>query len=258
MESQQRTKSNVFLVLCMAVLQVSCSSLPPNAESFSGRPPENASHLNFSAGFFVDNGGDVVTSAALVRSCRAIYVSWADHNPVPAAVLAQQPDPLRIALLHSEIAGNEFVPLSTRISSSEKFSPSELERLRIIGVETTGIVQPKMTLKERPVRHMQTTTLTWPGFPSLLTMYAADASIDNGFGGGPVLDADGHALGVMAEGLSSEAVEKAAAFERVNLIATAAQVASLAREAHVTLPPPDNGVAKYSLDQAVTNVFCYR
>jgi putative serine protease PepD len=141
------------------------------------------------SGFVIDTDGHIVTNQHVVDGATSIEVTFADGKTASAKVVGTDPS-TDVAVIRVDAAKSELHPLAFADSNAVQVgdgvvaigSPFGLE-----GTVTTGIV----SALDR--------TISAPNNFTISGAVQTDAAINHGNSGGPLLDADGHVIGINAQ-----------------------------------------------------------
>ena len=146
------------------------------------------------SGFVVNGEGEVATNAHVVttgegeaiRRARDVYVEFADGNQVPAEIVGADPN-ADIALLRIDPSGLKLRPLPLGESSSVE-----------VGEPVAAIGSPfgeRQSLSVGVVSAVDRSIQSLTNF-SISGAIQTDAAINPGNSGGPLVDGEGHVVGV--------------------------------------------------------------
>ncbi len=174
------------------------------------------------SGFIIDKRGLVVTNHHVVAGAQRVVVTMYDGSLYPARVLGTDPE-LDLAVLYFDPQGRELRPVprgdSDRLQVGQKVitlgNPYGLE-----GTLTVGVV----SALERPIE-------TASGL-IMRGMVQTDAAINPGNSGGPLLDRNGHVVGINSMILSPSGASAGLGFA-IPINAAARVVAELAETGRV-------------------------
>jgi putative serine protease PepD len=141
------------------------------------------------SGFVIDTDGHIATNQHVVDGATSIEVTFADGKTASAKVVGTDPS-TDVAVIKVDVAKSELHPLAFADSNAVQVgdgvvaigSPFGLE-----GTVTTGIV----SALDR--------TIDAPNKFTISGSIQTDAAINHGNSGGPLLDADGHVIGINAQ-----------------------------------------------------------
>src|SRR6185437_7941863 len=138
------------------------------------------------AGVVYDTNGDILTDEHVVANATSVKVNFQDGRSVPAKVLGTDPS-TDVAVIHVDVPASQLHPIPLADSSQAQVgdpvvaigSPFSLPE-----TTTTGIVSQT----GRGIRS--------PNGYQIPNAIQTDAAINPGNSGGPLLDANGHVLGL--------------------------------------------------------------
>jgi putative serine protease PepD len=138
------------------------------------------------AGVVYDSNGDILTDEHVVANATSVRVNFQDGKSVPAKVLGTDPS-TDVAVIHVDVPSSQLHPIPLADSSQAQVgdpvvaigSPFSLPE-----TTTTGIVS-------QTGRSIQA-----PNGYEIPNAIQTDAAINPGNSGGPLLDANGHVLGL--------------------------------------------------------------
>ncbi|HTU94474.1 MAG TPA: trypsin-like peptidase domain-containing protein, partial [Solirubrobacteraceae bacterium] len=138
------------------------------------------------AGVVYNTKGDILTDEHVVANATSVQVNFQDGKSVPAKVVGTDPS-TDVAVIHVEVPTSELHPIPLADSSQAQVgdpvvaigSPFSLPE-----TTTTGIVSQTGRSIQAPNQY------------TIPDAIQTDAAINPGNSGGPLLDADGHVLGL--------------------------------------------------------------
>jgi S1-C subfamily serine protease len=138
------------------------------------------------AGVVYDTNGNILTDEHVVAGATSVTVNFQDGKSAPAKVLGTDPS-TDVAVIHVDVPASQLHPIPLADSTQAQVgdpvvaigSPFSLPE-----TTTTGIVSQI----GRPI--------TAPNNYTITNAIQTDAAINPGNSGGPLLDADGHVLGL--------------------------------------------------------------
>jgi S1-C subfamily serine protease len=149
------------------------------------------------SGFVIDSSGEIATNAHVVTDAEAggggpihaakqVYVQFTDQNQVPADVVGFDPD-ADVALLRVDPSGLDLHPLDLATGEAVR-----------VGQPVAAIGSPFGEDNSLSVGIVSATDRTIDSLSNFKIEGAiqTDASINPGNSGGPLLDADGHVIGI--------------------------------------------------------------
>jgi putative serine protease PepD len=154
---------------------------------FLPQTPQKVQQLG--SGFVIDTNGDIVTNDHVIAGAQNIRVSFGGDKSYPAKVVGADPSS-DLAVLRVSVPGSMLHPLA--FDSSSNLQPGD--PLYAIGnpfgldrTMTAGIVSAVG-------RDIQA-----PNGVTIPNAIQTDTAINHGSSGGPLLDADGHVVGVTSQ-----------------------------------------------------------
>jgi S1-C subfamily serine protease len=149
------------------------------------------------SGFVISDGGEIATNAhvvtdaaggggAAIHEAKEVYVQFPDRNQVPAHIVGFDPN-ADVALLKVEPAGLNLSPL--QLATSEQID---------VGQPVAAIGSPFGEDRSLSIGVVSATDRSIQSLTRFQIEGAiqTDASINPGNSGGPLLDADGHVIGI--------------------------------------------------------------
>jgi len=138
------------------------------------------------AGVVYDNKGDILTDEHVVQGADSVTVTFEDGKKVSANVLGTDPS-TDVAVIHVNVAGSELHPIPMADSSAAK-----------VGDPVVAIGSP-FSLPETVTQGIVSAvgrSITAPNNFTIAGAIQTDAAINPGNSGGPLLDGNGHVLGL--------------------------------------------------------------
>jgi putative serine protease PepD len=138
------------------------------------------------AGVVYDNKGDILTDEHVVTGATSVKVNFQNGKSYPAKVLGTDPS-TDVAAIHVDAPASELHPISFADSSSAQ-----------VGDPVVAIGSP-FSLPETTTTGIVSQTgrsITAPNNYTIPNAIQTDAAINPGNSGGPLLDANGHVLGL--------------------------------------------------------------
>ncbi|HWI73441.1 MAG TPA: trypsin-like peptidase domain-containing protein [Baekduia sp.] len=142
------------------------------------------------SGFVVDKEGDIVTNAHVVDGATTIKVTFSDGTKASAKVLGTDTATDLAVVRVTGVSASKLYPLTLGDSDGVEVGDGVLAIGSPFGLSetlTTGIV----SALDR--------TITSPSGTTIGGAIQTDASINHGNSGGPLIDTDGHVIGVNAQ-----------------------------------------------------------
>jgi len=140
-------------------------------------------------GFVIDAKGDIVTNEHVVSGSHTVQVVFADGRSAGGRVVGTDASS-DVAVVRVSVPASELKPLTFADSSQVTVGDAVVaigSPYGLAGTVTTGII----SALDR--------TITSPSNYSITGALQTDAAINPGNSGGPLLDADGHVIGVNAQ-----------------------------------------------------------
>jgi putative serine protease PepD len=140
-------------------------------------------------GFVIDAKGDIVTNEHVVSGSTTVQVLFADGRKASGRVVGTDASS-DVAVVRVDVPASELKPLTFADSSQVTVGDAVVaigSPYGLAGTVTTGII----SALDR--------TITSPSNYSITGALQTDAAINPGNSGGPLLDADGHVIGVNAQ-----------------------------------------------------------
>jgi len=141
---------------------------------------EEGDTLNLGSGFFVSEGGDIITNYHVIDNACSGEVITVENKRYPIKQILAEDIEVDIALISADIPINEIHPL--QISST---LPDEGETIVVIG-NPLGLLQTVTKGIVSAIRDL-------PGFGKIIQI---DAAISPGSSGSPVLNLEGEVVGI--------------------------------------------------------------
>jgi putative serine protease PepD len=138
------------------------------------------------AGVVYDNKGDILTDEHVVSGATSVKVNFQDGKSYSAKVLGTDPS-TDVAAIHVDAPGSELHPIALADSSAAQ-----------VGDPVVAIGSP-FSLPETTTTGIVSQTgrsITAPNNYTIPNAIQTDAAINPGNSGGPLLDANGHVLGL--------------------------------------------------------------
>jgi putative serine protease PepD len=140
-------------------------------------------------GFVLNTRGDIVTNEHVVDGAKTIQVLFAGGREASAHLVGSDPSS-DVAVIHVDVPSSALAPLTFADSSRVNVGDAVVaigSPYGLAGTVTTGII----SALDR--------TITSPTRYSITGALQTDAAINPGNSGGPLLDAEGHVIGVNAQ-----------------------------------------------------------
>ena len=140
------------------------------------------------SGFFINNRGHILTNAHVVDGCQAIKVP--SYNQIHEAELLVSNKSLDIAVIKSEKPGSRYAlfepPNSVQLG----------QEVMVAGFPMRGVLADEMNFSQGAVSSMS-------GLSNDSRHFQMTAPVQPGNSGGPVIDSNGHVIGVVVSKLNA-------------------------------------------------------
>lgn len=184
-----------LLLLGVGAWMVQLGDTPARFRPHAGPGPWFSLGLMAGSSFLIDRHGTILTAAHVVRDCRKVSVAGQGLRAVPARLLAHADNPfLDLAAIRIERSTPAFLsfadlsPPATGIGDGKAASaigyPGSLDGATPQRDAVSRIV-PERTAGDRSSQH-------W--------LLGLVGHLEHGNSGGPLLDGDGHVLGIVSRG----------------------------------------------------------
>jgi S1-C subfamily serine protease len=151
--------------------------------------PEQQRGQATGSGFVIDQDGDILTNAHVVAGASKIEVGFNNNKTVEAKLVGRDTSN-DVALLKVNVSKSELHPLTLGDSAKAKVGDSVVAIGNPFGLDrtvTTGIV----SALARQIRA--------PNGFTIQNVIQTDAAINPGNSGGPLIDAEGHVIGINSQ-----------------------------------------------------------
>jgi putative serine protease PepD len=165
---------------------VTAQSQSPNLGLFGGGGSGSQKTQGEGAGVVYDNKGDILTDEHVVANATSVRVNFHDGRSVSAKVLGTDPS-TDVGVIRVNVPASELHPISFANSSVAQ-----------VGDPVVAIGSP-FSLPETTTAGIVSQTgrgITAPNGYTIPNAIQTDAAINPGNSGGPLLDANGHVLGL--------------------------------------------------------------
>ncbi len=138
------------------------------------------------AGVVYNKSGDILTDEHVVAGAQSVTVTFQDGQKVPAKVVGTDPS-TDVAVIHVNVPASQLHPIPFADSSGAQ-----------VGDPVVAIGSP-FSLPETTTQGIVSQvgrSITAPNNYTITNAIQTDAAINPGNSGGPLLDADGHVLGL--------------------------------------------------------------
>ncbi len=138
------------------------------------------------AGVVYDTKGNILTDEHVVAGATSVTVTFKDGQKVPAKVIGTDPS-TDVAVIHVDVPASQLHPIPFADSSAAQ-----------VGDPVVAIGSP-FSLPETTTQGIVSQvgrSITAPNNYTITNAIQTDAAINPGNSGGPLLDADGHVLGL--------------------------------------------------------------
>jgi S1-C subfamily serine protease len=167
---------------------VSTGSTDPFGFEVPGVPQQQTQQA-LGSGFVIDKAGHIVTNYHVVEGAKSVEVSFSNHDSMKARVIGKDPG-TDIAVLKVDARSRALTPLTLGDSDAVQVGDSVVAIGNPFGLDrsvTAGIV----SALQREIRA--------PNSYAIDHVIQTDAAINHGNSGGPLLNANGHVIGVNAQ-----------------------------------------------------------
>jgi len=154
---------------------------------FGGATHETQQALG--SGFVIDKAGHIVTNFHVVQGAERVQVSFSNHERLAARIVGRDPS-TDVAVLQVDAQSRALTPLQLGNSDRVRVGDSVVAIGNPLGEDrsiTSGIVS---ALQRR---------IYAPNGAPIDNVIQTDAALNHGNSGGPLLDADGHVIGVNSQ-----------------------------------------------------------
>src|SRR3954471_19721332 len=182
----QQTKNGVVDIKVKTSSGASTPSFGGPGSGGSGGSQESEAE---GSGFVIDTDGHIATNQHVVDGATSIEVTFADGKTASAKVVGTDPS-TDVAVIKADVAKSELHPLSFADSNAVQVGDGVVASgspVRLGGTVTTGIV----SALDR--------TIDAPNKFTISGAIQTDAAINHGNSGGPLLDAEGHVIGINSQ-----------------------------------------------------------
>jgi len=138
------------------------------------------------AGVVYDTKGDILTDEHVVAGAQSVTVTFQDGQKVPAKVLGTDPS-TDVGVIHVDVPASQLHPIAFADSAAAQ-----------VGDPVVAIGSP-FSLPETTTQGIVSQvgrSIMAPNNYTITNAIQTDAAINPGNSGGPLLDADGHVLGL--------------------------------------------------------------
>src|SRR6266516_106282 len=141
------------------------------------------------SGFVIDKAGHIVTNYHVVQGARQVEVSFSNNESVKAQVVGTDPSS-DLAVLQVKVNSRALTPLSLGDSDGVRVGDSVVAIGNPFGLDRTVTAGIVSALQRQ---------ITSPNEYAIDHVIQTDAPITHGNSGGPLIDAEGHVIGVNAQ-----------------------------------------------------------
>jgi putative serine protease PepD len=168
-------------------VDITVTSQTPGASPFGGAFGGGSQQTKGEgAGFVYDTQGNILTDEHVVSNATSVTVKFQNGKTVPAKVVGTDPS-TDVAVIHVDVPSSELHPIPLADSSTAQVGDPVVAMgspFGLPGTVTTGIVSATGRSIQAPNQYTITNAIQ------------TDAAINQGNSGGPLLDANGHVLGL--------------------------------------------------------------
>jgi putative serine protease PepD len=187
--SSAPTVSDIYRQTKQGVVDITVTSQGSNGGSPFGPPGGGGSTQAEGSGFVLDKNGDIVTNQHVVDGASSIKVRFADGTTTSAKVVGEDPSS-DVAVIHVNVDPSKLTPLTFADSSKVQVGSGVIaigSPYGLAGSVSVGVVSAVGR------------TITSPNNYSITGAIQTDAPINPGNSGGPLLDANGHVIGMNSQ-----------------------------------------------------------
>jgi S1-C subfamily serine protease len=178
--------SEIYRRSAPGVVQITTTSRGAAGTDFFGNTVPGEAERALGSGFVIDKEGHIVTNYHVIDGASEIEVSFSNQETVSAKVVGRDPS-TDLALLEVDVDAQALTPLTLADSDDVAVGDPVVAIGNPFGLErtvTAGIV----SALQREV--------TAPNAYTIDHVIQTDAPINSGNSGGPLMDAQGHVIGV--------------------------------------------------------------
>jgi S1-C subfamily serine protease len=187
------TINQIYARSAPGVVQITATSTQQvQPDPFFGNPfgqPQSQTQAALGSGFVIDKAGHIVTNYHVVQGASRVEVSFSNNEKVRARVVGVDPS-TDIAVLQVNAHSRALTPLTLGNSDSVRVGDAVVAIGNPFGLDrsiTSGIV----SALQRPIQA--------PNGFTIDHVIQTDAALNHGNSGGPLLNAQGHVIGVNAQ-----------------------------------------------------------
>ena len=184
--------NEIYREAAPGVVQVTATQVvdTQSVDPFFGFPlPQTQRQEALGSGFVIDKAGHIITNYHVVEGARSVDVSFSNNESMRARLVGVDPS-TDIAVLQVDAHSRALTPLMLGNSDSVRVGDSVVAIGNPFGLErtvTTGIVSALQRVIQAPNSY------------SIDHVIQTDAALNKGNSGGPLLDAEGHVIGVNSQ-----------------------------------------------------------